>query len=93
MLSERARPRLAPGVRTQHDGARGAWVVQAPERLVYPDEAAMAVLARCDGSRTVAEIVAEVAQEHGEAPAVLEDDIHELLEELMAHGVLTDGGP
>ena len=92
MLTAEARPRLAPGVRIQRDQARDAWLVQAPERLIYPDEVAMAVLALCDGERTVRAVIEDAAREYGEAPATVADDVRALLAELEACGVLVDAG-
>ncbi|BBK42816.1 coenzyme PQQ synthesis protein D [Allostella vacuolata] len=92
MLTAEARPRLAPGVRIQRDEARDAWLVQAPERLVYPDEVAMSVLALCNGERTVHAVIEDAAREYGETPDTVGDDVRALLSELEQYGVLVDAG-
>ena len=82
-------PRLKPGVRLQNQPARG-WVVQAPERVLLPDEIALAVLQRCDGRRTVTEIAAELARAYNAPEETVAADILELLRDLADKGILED---
>ena len=56
-----ARPRLPRGVRLQHTDAQGGVVLLAPERVFKPDAIALAVLQRCTGEATFAQIVDELA--------------------------------
>jgi pyrroloquinoline quinone biosynthesis protein D len=56
-----ARPRLARGVRLRADAARGGYVLLAPERVLTANATAVEILRRCDGSRTVAAIVDDLA--------------------------------
>lgn len=90
MLSFESRPRLAPSVRMEWDQARNGWLVQAPERLVYPDETASAVLALCDGVRTIRAIVEELAREYREPVEAIEPDVVALLQDLAERGILAD---
>ena len=49
-------PRLPRHVRLRDDRARGCWVLLAPERVLLPDETALAVLHLVDGNRSVRQI-------------------------------------
>jgi pyrroloquinoline quinone biosynthesis protein D len=84
-------PRLAPGVRLQRDAARDRWIVQAPERVLVPEQTALAVLQRCDGTATVAAIVDDLARAYDAPRAVIEADVVELLNDLFMKQVLVDG--
>ncbi|MBV9697209.1 MAG: pyrroloquinoline quinone biosynthesis peptide chaperone PqqD [Gammaproteobacteria bacterium] len=54
------RPALAPGLRLQWEEAQHAHVLLYPEGMVKLNGSAGAILSRCDGTRTVAEIIAEL---------------------------------
>src|SRR5690348_15853313 len=57
---ESSRPRLAAHRRLRYDEARKSWAIQAPERVFLLDEIAYAIVVRCDGRKTVREIVDEL---------------------------------
>ena len=83
-------PRLRSGVRLQFNQARQRWIVQAPERVLMPDEIAVAVLQRCDGIATVSMIGDALARQY-EAPAdQVTSDIVEMLQDLADKGVIGD---
>ena len=84
-------PRLGRGVRLQHDAARTRWVVQAPERVLMPDDIAIAVLKRCDGRSSVGAIAADLAREYGAPPETVESDVREMLQDLADKGIIADG--
>jgi len=83
------RPRLAPGVRLHFDQARNAWVLLGPERVIETEGPANEILRRCDGSRTVAQIIDELAAVYNAERAVIAGDVGEILTELMAKRMLT----
>jgi len=83
-LDASSQPRLAAGVRLQHDRARAQWVLLAPERVVELDDIAHAIVARCDGARSLAAITADLAAEFDADPAEVERDVLELAVQL--HG-------
>jgi pyrroloquinoline quinone biosynthesis protein D len=83
-LTPDSRPRLAPGVRLHFDKARDAWVLLAPERVLQTEGPAQPVLSRCDGVRTLAEIVAELAAEYAAPEAEIAADVRDMLADLMA---------
>jgi pyrroloquinoline quinone biosynthesis protein D len=83
-------PRLKPHVRLQFSQARGKWIVQAPERVLMPDDIALAVLQRCDGVSTVAAIAAALAAAYDAPPGEVEADVVELLQDLAEKGIIAD---
>ena len=84
-------PKLRPGVRLQYSEPRQQWIVQAPERVLMPDEIAVAVLKRCDGIATVAAIGEALAREYDAPPEVVTGDVVEMLQDLADKGVVSDG--
>ena len=66
-LSGAARPAIAHGMRLQWEPAQEAHVLLYPEGMVKLNGSAGAILARCDGLRTVAEIVADLERTFGAA--------------------------
>lgn len=54
-------PRLPRGVRLADSPAQGGMVLLAPERVFKPDAIALAILQRCDGIATVADIADALA--------------------------------
>jgi pyrroloquinoline quinone biosynthesis protein D len=57
-----ARPAIAHGKRLQWEPAQQAHVLLYPEGMVKLNGSAGAIMSRCDGVRTVAEIVADLEQ-------------------------------
>jgi pyrroloquinoline quinone biosynthesis protein D len=76
------RPRLPRGVRLKHDKVRGEWLLLAPERVVKSNAIAVAVLERCDGVRTLGEIVDDLAKIYHGDRDIIERDVTRLLAEL-----------
>ena len=87
-LSPDARPRLPRGVRLHHDRQRDEWVLLAPETLFGLNTSALEVLRRCDGSRTLTELLAELAALFGTEPAKLAPDVTGLLVRLRDQRLL-----
>ncbi|MCM6778646.1 pyrroloquinoline quinone biosynthesis peptide chaperone PqqD [Nocardia sp. CDC159] len=88
MVSQASVPRLRPGVRLTRDPARGELAL-LPEGVVVLNDTAAAVLARCDGASTVAEIVARLAAEYDDVCAA---DVTELLDRLARRRVVALDG-
>jgi coenzyme PQQ biosynthesis protein PqqD len=74
--------RLAPGVRLQTDPATGDEVLLYPEGILILNETARAIMARCDGKTTVAEMIVALAAEYESSAAELESDVAECLDDL-----------
>jgi pyrroloquinoline quinone biosynthesis protein D len=82
------RPALRPNVKLRHDSVRDRWVVLAPERILTPNEQAIAILRLCDGERTVAEIAETLADAYDAEPDAITADILPFLQGLADAGVL-----
>ena len=85
------RPRLAPGVRLHFDATRNAWVLLGPERVIETEGPASEILRRCDGSRTVAQIVDELAALYTADRAEIAGDVTDMLCELVTKRLLESG--
>jgi pyrroloquinoline quinone biosynthesis protein D len=83
LLSLGARPRLMCGVRLRRDSVRGGHVLLAPERVVRADPVAVAVLERCDGLRSLAEIVDDLCAVYKGERSRIERDVHALIEGMI----------
>ncbi len=83
------RPRLAPGVRLHFDSTRNAWVLLGPERVIETEGPASEILRRCDGIRTVGQIVDELAALYTADRSAIEGDVTDMLTELATRRMLT----
>jgi pyrroloquinoline quinone biosynthesis protein D len=82
-IADDAKPRLPRGVRIKHDEARGEWLLLAPERVIKPDPIALAVLQRCTGLATYAEIIDDLAKAYAAPRDRIEADVRKLLGTLI----------
>ena len=64
-ISESAVPVVGRGFRLQFEPAQEAHVLLYPEGMVKLNASAAAIMTRCDGARTVADIVADIEQAYG----------------------------
>jgi pyrroloquinoline quinone biosynthesis protein D len=64
-LSESARPVVGRGFRLQWEPAQEAHVLLYPEGMVKLNGSAAAIMTRCDGVRTIADIVADLERSYG----------------------------
>ena len=53
VVAQETRPHLPAYLKLRFDAGRDRWVLLAPERVLTPDQTAVAVLKLCDGKRTV----------------------------------------
>ena len=83
-------PRLKPHVRLQYSEARQQWIVQAPERVLMPDETALSILKLCDGSANVGAIAETLARQYQAPRDVVEGDVVEMLQDLVDKGIIVD---
>jgi pyrroloquinoline quinone biosynthesis protein D len=80
--------RFTAHARFRFDETRQAWVVLAPERLLLPDEQAVAVLKLVDGVRD-ADAICEALSRQYEAPRdVIATDVLPMLQDLIDKSVL-----
>lgn len=64
-MSPEVRPAIRHGLRLQWEPAQEAHVLLYPEGMVKLNSSAGAILSRCDGVRTVADIVADLERTYG----------------------------
>jgi pyrroloquinoline quinone biosynthesis protein D len=60
------RPRLNKMFRLQWEPAQDAHVLLYPEGMVKLNQSAAEILKRCDGERTIAQLIADIEQAFGE---------------------------
>ena len=79
---------FAPHVRFRFDERRKAWIVLAPERLMLPDEHAVAILRLIDAKRDVDAIIDELAGQFDAPRETIADDTLPMLQDLVDKKVL-----
>ena len=80
--------RFAPHARFKFDAVRQAWVVLMPERLLLPDEQAVAVLQLIDGGRDADAIVEALSRQYEAPRAAIAADVMAMLQDLLDKKVL-----
>ena len=88
-VTEDSVPRLPRHVKFRFDQARDAWVVLAPEKIFMPDEIAVEILKRCDGSTTLRDIIDDLAKTFEAERDVVATDVVTLLQDLADKGIIT----
>ena len=68
-----ARPAIGHGMRLQWEEAQGAHVLLFPEGMVKLNGSAGAIMSRCDGLRTLADIITDLERSY--ATSGLEPDV------------------
>jgi len=63
-VSADARPAIPRGLKLQWEAAQDAHVLLFPEGEVVLNGSAAEIMSRCDGVRTIAEIVADIERTH-----------------------------
>lgn len=76
------RPILPRHLKLRHDPGRGRWILLAPERIMTPDDIAVAILRLCDGTRSVEDIAEELAAEYDAPVEDIRNDVIGLLQDL-----------
>jgi pyrroloquinoline quinone biosynthesis protein D len=64
-VSATAKPSISHGFRMQWEPAQEAHVLLYPEGMVKLNNSAAAIMSRCDGVRTVSDIVADIEKTYG----------------------------
>ena len=89
-VSEASRPMLPRYTKLRFDETRKIWVILAPERVLAPDEIAVEVLQLCDGVRSVAEMVDQLAEKYASPREAILTDVTAMLQDLSDKGFLTE---
>jgi pyrroloquinoline quinone biosynthesis protein D len=85
-------PKLAKKARLKHDRHADKLMIIYPERGLELNDAAAEIARKCDGSRSIAVIVDELAKEHDTAArAVIEADVVAFVSMLRDKGLLELG--
>jgi len=87
-ISEESRPALPRHVKLRFDETRKVWVMLAPERVLAPDEIAVEVLKLCDGVRSVATMIDELAAKYAAPRDEIAADVIAMLQDLADKGYL-----
>jgi pyrroloquinoline quinone biosynthesis protein D len=88
-VSEASRPLLPRHAKLKFDETRQRWVILAPERVLAPDEIAVEVLQLCDGVRSVAGIIDQLAEKYAAPRDAIGTDVIAMLQDLADKGFLT----
>ena len=89
-VSEDSRPVLPRHARLKFDETRQVWVILAPERVLAPDEIAVEVLQLCDGVRSVAQMIDQLAEKYTAPRDAIATDVIAMLQDLADKGFLTE---
>jgi pyrroloquinoline quinone biosynthesis protein D len=89
-VSETSRPVLPRHAKLRFDETRQRWVILAPERVLAPDETAVEILQLCDGVRSVAEMIDQLAAKYTAERAAIGADVIAMLQDLADKGFLTE---
>lgn len=86
--SDHRRLRLVRQAKRRRDPVTDAPILMLPERVIELNESADAVLACCDGTRSIDQIALSLADEFdGDGEALLQD-VRSLADELLERGVV-----
>lgn len=84
-----ARPRLAPKVRLRHDAKTDRYLLLYPEKGMQLNPTAAAIVRLCTGERTVAEIIAALAEQYASQPReVIEREVNTFLAALTERALV-----
>src|SRR6266576_2223315 len=89
-VSEASRPVLPRHARLKFDETRQVWVILSPERVLAPDQIAVEVLKLCDGVRSVADIIDQLAARYAAEREAISVDVIAMLQDLADKGFLTE---
>ena len=81
IAAEHSTPRLPAHIRLRFDPVRQKNVLLAPEKLLWPDDIAIAILGLCNGERSVGAIADALADEYSAPRDVILKDVLEFVQE------------
>ncbi len=88
IIGEGSVPGFGKHVKLRFNEARKQWVIQAPEKVLVPDETAVEILKLCDGNITVGAIVDALAAKFAAPREAIGKDVTEMLQDLSDKGVI-----
>lgn len=90
-LSPASRPRLATKARLKWDRHANRHMLLYPEHGLMLNDSAAAILRRCDGEATIAQIAAALAAESGGAREKVEADVLAFVATMIERALVTPG--
>jgi pyrroloquinoline quinone biosynthesis protein D len=90
VVSETSRPVLPRHAKLRFDETRQRWVVLAPERVLAPDDIAVEILQLCDGVRSVAQIIDQLAAKYIAPRELIGADVMTMMQDLADKGFLIE---
>lgn len=89
-IESASRPKLAPHRRLHFDKTRDGWTIQAPERVFLLDGPGHAIVSRCNGDNSIAEIVDQICEAFPDSPRdMIAADVTALVRDFTDKGVMT----
>ncbi|MCY0093820.1 pyrroloquinoline quinone biosynthesis peptide chaperone PqqD [Hoeflea ulvae] len=88
IITAQSVPFLPRHVILRHDKLRARWLILVPERVLVPEDTAVAVLQLVDGQRSVADIAAELAAAYTAPVDLILADSIALLQDLADKGFM-----
>jgi pyrroloquinoline quinone biosynthesis protein D len=88
VVTERSVLRFAPHAKFRFDETRQAWIILVPERLMLPDEQAVAVLKLIDGVRDADAVIDALSREYEAPRDAIAADVLPMLQDLCDKKVL-----
>src|ERR1700755_1711849 len=89
-VSAANRPVLPRHAKLKFDETRQRWVILAPERVLAPDDIAVEILQLCDGARSVAQMIDQLAAQYTADRAASGAAVIAMLQDLADKGFLTE---
>jgi pyrroloquinoline quinone biosynthesis protein D len=89
-VSEASRPVMPRHAKLRFDEVRQLWVILAPERVLAPDAIAVEILQLCDGVRSVAQMIDQLAAKYTADREAIGTDVIVMLQDLADKGFLTE---
>ena len=93
IIDASSKPELPKHVRLQYNDLRQCWILQAPERVHWPDDVSLDILRKCDGKTSAGQIAVSLAEEYSAPVADVETDIIAFLQEWSDKLLIRCGSP
>ncbi|MGA3172332.1 MAG: pyrroloquinoline quinone biosynthesis protein PqqE [Chthoniobacteraceae bacterium] len=92
-MNPEARPSLAPHVYLQADVLTGEPILIFPEEMLALNEQAEAILSRCDGTKSISQIIDALVAEYEAPPEEISASVFEELDDLHRRGLIVTDAP
>jgi pyrroloquinoline quinone biosynthesis protein D len=89
-VGKTSKPVLSRHAKLKYDETRQRWVILAPERVLAPDDIAVEILQLCDGARSVAQMIDQLAEKYSADRDAIGADVIAMLQDLADKGFLTE---